>query len=228
MLVQLSAILIAVMFCMIAMPVNSAEIDKLIVPACCYLDPAIQVTKSAELQVLLNQDQADREGFNTKHFSPNKNIMLRDRERRKRAASLYAEGCLKSSADYYAAAMIFQHGEVPDHYYQAYHWAKMAAEKGNQDGMKLAAMAYDRYLVSIGEKQLFATQYSMYDMKKQCYCMDPVDVRYTDASRKKYSLQTIKEKYRQLKQLNAGKQCAPETYCRIKLKDVSHKHLTEF
>lgn len=50
------------------------------------------------------------------------------------------------------------HGEVADHYFQAFYFANKADIQGYKDAKWLKAAAIDRYLVSIGHKQLFATQ----------------------------------------------------------------------
>lgn len=85
----------------------------------CNQDPAKYSLRACELQRIKDADQADR---------PN-NILcpgavFRDRIRRKRVGEIFGEGCFKESADYAAAALVFQHGDHPDHFFQVFLWSK--------------------------------------------------------------------------------------------------------
>lgn len=55
---------------------------------------------------------------------------------------------------------MYQHGDVSDHYYLAFMWALRSVALGNEDVKSLVALTVDRYLVSIGKKQLFGSQAS--------------------------------------------------------------------
>jgi len=45
-----------------------------------------------------------------------KQVSVRDLKRRKRVGQIFAEGYMRTAQDYSAAALIYQHGVVPDHY----------------------------------------------------------------------------------------------------------------
>lgn len=92
----------------------------------CQDDVAKYALRSEELQQLVNADQADRPDNALKH-----NAQLRDRERRERVGAIFGEGCFKEARDFAAAALIFQHGDRPDHVFQAYVWAKRSVELGD-------------------------------------------------------------------------------------------------
>ena len=73
---------------------------------------------------------------------------------------ILGEGCFKSAEDYAAASLIYQHGDSPDHFFQAFIWALRAVQLGDFQQKSLVAMTVDRYLISSGKKQLFGTQAS--------------------------------------------------------------------
>lgn len=104
---------------------------------------------SVRLEVLRGIDQATRQAG---HIS-----IRTDLENRQEVASLFAEGCFTTGRDYHNAAVVFQHGSVPDHYYQTYVWAKQAVELGDAEAKWLIPRAIDRYALNSGYNQLFAT-----------------------------------------------------------------------
>ena len=91
---------------------------------------------------------------------PQGNTMLvRDAERRKKVHSLLADGLVVTAQDFHDAAFIFQHGDIPDDYLLAHILAIEAVVKGDTSSKWIAAATLDRYLQSIGQKQVFGTQY---------------------------------------------------------------------
>ena len=74
---------------------------------------------------------------------------------------LYAQYRLQTGADYYHAAMLLQHGDVPEDYLLAHEFCVVALSRGKNDGDTrwLAAASEDRFLMNIGRPQRFATQY---------------------------------------------------------------------
>ncbi|MCD6040112.1 MAG: Uncharacterized protein K0S27_1512 [Gammaproteobacteria bacterium] len=175
----------------------------------CVNNAVKQQARSKELQKLANADQRDRDNWMRMRSPEIMAVSRNDIKRRKRVGEIFGEGCLKSANDYYAAALIYQHGDTPDHYYQTYLWATHAAALGNIEGKPLAAMAIDRYLVSIGKKQLFGSQFfaAGAPSPNQCYCMQPVEPSFSDRFRKKYSGYSLRERYDLLASINKGKDC---------------------
>ena len=180
-------------------------------------DLRTQSQRSLELRKILEADQADR-GWQTKGQQPSQKLLeemsRHDLVRRKRVGEIFGEGCLKTVADYRAAFFVFQHGNVPDHYFQAFIWAKHALGLGDDRAKSDVAMAIDRYLVSIDHKQLFGTQASMPSPSK-CWCIQPVDETFP---------QSIRDEYRgggnsdytglaYLKILNVAQKDCPVAYC---------------
>ena len=75
-------------------------------------------SRSSQLKELYASDQKDRDDFLQWNEKRAAEVTRRDRERRSAVSVIFAEGCLKSAADYLYAATVFQHGEVPDHFFQ--------------------------------------------------------------------------------------------------------------
>jgi hypothetical protein len=120
-----------------------------------YLPAAVPTN----IHQLFLDDQAERtvRGFAPK-YGPDVNS--RDAMRRAEAKSLLAAGELKTAQDFHDAAFIFQHGHDPDDYLLAHILAIEAIAKGDASSKWIAAATLDRYLQSIGQKQVFGTQYT--------------------------------------------------------------------
>jgi len=110
-----------------------------------------------ELARLYQEDQADR----VPKDGPvdGKAIVARDRVRQARVKELYQANQLQTGADYYHAAMVLQHGYVPEDYLLAHELCVVGISKGEAKAKWLAAASEDRFLMAIGRPQRFATQY---------------------------------------------------------------------
>lgn len=172
----------------------------------CLTEPKIQAARSKELKNLLEADQTDRKISGDKLTKQQiEAIVQRDLKRRIRVGEIFAEGCLKTTDDYAAAAMIYQHGEVPDHYFQAFIWSHRGVMLGDKKQKRLMALAIDRYLLSIGKKQLFGSQASASDVTGWCACMEPVEPTFPPTMRQQYLGQTLSDKYAEIAAFNKGK-----------------------
>ena len=186
-------------------------------------DPRKQKIRSAEMQKIYAADQKDRallmmtpgKPWSTEQI---KAIARRDLARRKSVAGIFAEGCLASSADFAAAAMIYQHGTVPEHYFQAYVWAQRAVELGNKKQNQMVAMAIDRFLVSTGKQQLFATQaFRENSTNEGCWCLQPIAAEFSDERRAETTGRTTAQALDWVKSLNSGSTCVTKI-CETPLK----------
>jgi len=162
----------------------------------CELNPSLQNERSAELLKIVQEDQADRSGsYDSIDWSK---VDPRDLARRTRVAAIFAEGCFKIASDYASAAMVYQHGKTADHYYQAFIWANAAVRLGDESQRWLTAAALDRYLVKIGQKQLFGTQLSKNstELAKGAsgrWCLQPVEPSFPEAMRIEYIKRNLKD-----------------------------------
>ncbi len=179
----------------------------------CRTDKELLKSRSQELQALLRDDQEDRiPPVNWNWVAP------RDEERRKRVAEIFAEGCFRKAKDYAAAAMIFQHGVTSDHYYQAFIWSQKALALGHASAKWLVAAAVDRYLVSVGQKQLFATQ-AYRPRNHRCWCLNETEESFPESMRFEYTEKGLKEAFEWVESLNQSlPRCTPARYCNQGLK----------
>lgn len=157
-----------------------------------YASNAYQQTQepkdNKELAEIYKQDQADRQG----DFTPERIEALNknDKIRLARVGTLVKEGKIKTKNDFFHAAMVFQHAPDKDGYKMAHELAVIAAMKGHNAGPWLSAASWDRFLLSLDEKQRFGTQYSMTNNK---LTLSPIDEYVTDDMRKEYKCPTLQE-----------------------------------
>lgn len=102
-------------------------------------------------------DEAERK---VAHFVYDKKVRADDAERRRQTKALLDAGALHSGQDFEAAALVFQHSDKPQDYLLAHVLTMVAVEKGDTDAIWLSAATLDRYLMDIGQKQIFGTQYT--------------------------------------------------------------------
>lgn len=149
----------------------------------CSNNPQKMHARSVELRDLVKADQKERDELDLSNNVDGDQLNKNDLIRRKRVGQIFAEGCMHTSEDYAAAALIYQHGDTSDHYYQAYIWANRSAEEGDLRQKQLAALAIDRYLISKGMKQLFGSQAFMSAATERCFCMQEVEETFPDSFR---------------------------------------------
>ena len=174
----------------------------------CLEKPAIQKARSKELQVLAIEDQLDREGYATMSKFELSRMAVNDRIRRKRVGEIYGEGCFKSAKDFDAAALIFQHGDSPEHFYQSFLWSLRSVQLGDKRNTDGVAVAIDRYLVNTGHKQLFGTQAKAIPGKKGCFCMQQSETSVPDKMILKYAAMSKEARAKEYEKLfNQDKSC---------------------
>jgi hypothetical protein len=179
-------------------------------------DPNVQAQRSSELQKILKADQADRawqiEGKNPTLKNLEK-MARNDLKRRKRVGEILGEGCFKTIADYKAAFTVYQHGNTPDQFLQAFLWSKQALKMGDDHMKPDIAEAVDRYLVSLGNKELFGTQ-AYEPTVGGCWCIQPIEDSFPDSLRDEYrrGKNAAFTGLNYLKTLNKGMTC-PAAYC---------------
>jgi hypothetical protein len=146
-----------------------------------------------ELQALYEADQRDRR--RAEHWD---GVQARDQEPRRRVEALIEEGALGRAEDYFHAAMVFQHGEQPDHFMQAHELAKRAAELGMEHAKWLAAAALDRWLMVQHKPQRYGTQYQASDGRWVLYEVDPTT---TDDERAEWNVPPLTEALERAEQM---------------------------
>ncbi len=177
------------LFILLSILVNCAHTTPKNQPKDCETQPELQKGKSLELIQLAKEDQIERaQSYDTTNWNK---LNQRDLQRRIRVATLFAEGCFKNSSDYASAAIIYQHGTTADHFYQAFLWANIAVKLGDESQLWLTAAALDRYLIKIGQKQLFGTQFSKNHTGQ--WCIESVEPSFPESLRSKYVRLSVNE-----------------------------------
>lgn len=151
-----------------------------------------------ELNTLYEADQRDRsEGADPK------SITLRDTQRRARVAEILAANGARVSADWFHAAMIFQHGTTVEDFQTAHAYAMKAAElvPAHPKARWLAAAAKDREHMTKGIPQLYGTQFQNTDGHWVLYTVDPT---VTDEERAKWNVPPIAQAHERAKAMNEG------------------------
>ncbi len=150
-----------------------------------------------DIKALFDADQAARETPDSANWQE---VAKQDAARREATQKLLDDGKLRSAEDYYLAAFIFQHGDKPDDYLKAHSLAVISAAKGNRDARWIAAATLDRYLVAIGQKQIYGTQYSRHPDKK--WTQEPYDRSLiSDALRRATGVPSLADQNKKLQEM---------------------------
>ena len=108
---------------------------------------------------------------------------------------------LRTGRDFYAAAMLLQHGITYAHYKKAHMCANISAKLGYKPAKWLSAATLDRYLKSIGRKQKYGTQF--YLDKKNNWKIWPYLKKTTDEERIKLDVEPLAKLFDFAKKLNS-------------------------
>lgn len=150
--------------------------------------PALaQNDENAELTKLYEQDQADRK----RGLPSGQSMAERDEQRRERVSAMLRAGEVNTAADYFRAAMIFQHGNDTTHFKKAHELAKKATELDptHNTAKWLTAATWDRYLLAKGKPQWYGTQFAVIDGKWYIREIDTTHV--SDANRQRLGVRTL-------------------------------------
>ncbi len=165
-----------------------------------------------ELQALYEEDQADRRAFEQLDQEQLQQVLQRDRARRQRVEELVGSEALQAPEDYFHAAMVFEHGETLEHFWQAHELAKRGAELGHPTSRWLTAAAYDRWLMHQRKPQKYGTQYTA--RGDEPYRLWDVDPSTTDEERAEWNVPPLAEALRQAEEhtrrRERGKQEVPQ------------------
>ena len=115
-------------------------------------------TDNLQLEEVFQEDQKDREKV---YDAPEEieRLKERDRRRRKKVHMMMELGEVQTKRDLYHAAVVFQHGEVSEEFLISHRLAAMSAILGHRTARWLLAASLDRYLMSLGQSQVYGTQF---------------------------------------------------------------------
>lgn len=114
-----------------------------------------EVPDNAELQAAFDKDQKDR----TTQPIDWPTVSKTDALHREQTREWLAKGQIRTATDFRNASFIFQHSNEANDYLLAHTLALVAVQKGDRGSAWIAAATLDRYLQSVGQKQIYGTQY---------------------------------------------------------------------
>lgn len=110
---------------------------------------------------------------------------LSARTRCERVIALHRGGFVRDARDNFHAALVLLYGEKTSHYELARLFAYRSATMGESRAWCLQAMAWDRWLISMGKPQRFGTQIIKKDGR---WSLGALDERVTDNDRALYAV----------------------------------------
>jgi hypothetical protein len=156
------------------------------------------IRDNAEMTVIFDADQAARNvpKIDWTILHP------QDQARRVRTKVLLDSAALRTGNDFYHAAFVFQHGDKPNDFLIAHTLAVIAAARGNGDAPWIAAATLDRYLQSIGQKQIYGTQFTRAEHGSMT--QEPYDRRlFSDALRAALGVPPLADQEKERKEYEA-------------------------
>ena len=164
------------------------------------------VTDNAEMQAIFMADQVDRgnnpyarPGDPQPPGLPGLKIRKNDDARELKVKALLAAGSLHTGTDYFRAALIFQHAATADGQLFAHLLASVSVQKGYVGALWLEAASLDRFLSTIGRKQVFGTQFRPSAAQPDTYTQDQVDsALVSDALRAEFCVQPLSTQQKSL------------------------------
>jgi hypothetical protein len=154
-----------------------------------------------QIKNIYEEDQNDRKIW--EETGDSGNVKEKDELRRQMVQQMIDSGQLEEGADYYHAAMVFQHGDRPEDFLKSNELAKKAIELGEERGKWMFAASYDRYLTNTkAEFQKYGTQYKK-DKDADSWYVYPIDPNTTDEERAKYNVPPLEGIYKILEELNS-------------------------
>lgn len=156
---------------------------------------------NAELAALFTADQASRQAATIDWAVVN----AADAERRAAVMSILKVGGIRSAADYYHAAMIFQHGDSEDDIRLAHSFATISAAMERSPASNwLMAASWDRLMLRFEQPQWYGTQYVRNESGKWVlYKVQPGAV--TDQQRTAWSVPSLAEAQKRVSEMNGDR-----------------------
>ncbi|MFZ2038869.1 MAG: hypothetical protein WAV11_02945 [Minisyncoccia bacterium] len=146
------------------------------------------------LEKLVNNDQSDRQDF----FRNPELVIKKDMKRRDIVDLLLEKKLVKTSKDYFNAALIYLHGSDIKDYKRARDLSRKSCNlKDNLWSKWLFATTTDRLFLRLNQKQKFGTQYKIISVsdrgrEKKKYQVFPIDKRTSDKTRAEHAVAPLK------------------------------------
>ena len=126
-------------------------------------------------------------------------IDWKEKQLRREVLKMLKKGEIRTSDDFYRAAMLFQHRSNFKSYALAVALAAASSHLGEAWGRSLYAMALDRFLLSIGQKQHFGTNFEKVGRN---WRLASYNKKTSDYERQFYLVEPMKRILQEIKKLN--------------------------
>ena len=157
-----------------------------------------------QLRTIMHADQADRQGSPPQ--ADWRGMMQRDAERRVKVKAELAAGRVRTSGDFYNAALVMQHGQGLEDIRMAHALATIAAsiDPLDRSARWLKAASWDRMMTTLNKPQWYGTQYMRGANGK--WLLLPVDeTAVTDAQRIELAATRLAEAKKRVEDMNRAK-----------------------
>ncbi|MFA6028841.1 MAG: hypothetical protein WC969_03185 [Elusimicrobiota bacterium] len=157
-------------------------------------------TDNLKLEELFLEDQKDREKV---YETPEDVQKLKERDdaRRKRVYVMIDLGEVRTMRDLYRASVLLQHGHEAVDFLTAHRLATLSAVLGHKTARWLLAASLDRYLMAVGQAQVYGTQFEYNGGEKRYQIKLPIaDSIFLDFEKEMLGVPTVADR---LKQLNS-------------------------
>ncbi|MDO1447824.1 hypothetical protein Q0590_16250 [Rhodocytophaga aerolata] len=151
-----------------------------------------------ELTLLFDEDQQECLNQPPDSTPEHKAMRMRIKARIAKVQAIIESATRLSGEDYFYACIIFLHGDCPEDFWQAYTCALKSVELQYAPARKLAAAAYDRWLMYQGKPQKYGLQYVPDGTRLRVWDVDP---QTTDAERADWDVPPLEELYEHAQQL---------------------------
>jgi hypothetical protein len=145
---------------------------------------------SEELKNYFENDQAQRSNIDFNNQTAVDQVEKDDISRRERVSELFSQNNIKTAADYYYAAMIFQHSHNIEDIEKAMEWSEISRKLGESRARWLSAATIDRYLMYSKKPQKYGTQFTINKAENE-WELWPVDANTTDTQRQERDVPAI-------------------------------------
>lgn len=144
-----------------------------------------------ELASLVKQDQSEARALATARTTEEewRRWVAAGAPRRELVRQLIRSGGLVTAEDYANGALLLQHGETPEDFMLSHVLGTIAGFKGDRNGRFLSAVSLDRYLLNVGQPQVFGSQ-AMPDFARMAsspWSMTPNMAIISDQIRKEFA-----------------------------------------
>lgn len=153
-----------------------------------------------ELIEIYKNDENDRKNHNITWLE----IIKKDSLRRKRVDVILNSNEIKTSKDYMNAAMIFKSGNDSINYLKTITLMKEAIKLDSTVNKLPLAEITDRYLLSIGEPQIYGTQFYKEAYNKPWVIAKIDTTKITDKERVQFGIETLEQLGDKVKHMNGG------------------------